>query len=45
MGKLITIDTLYGIVLKNVWGFIGWIGERGFEYEDNKLEIIYPESD
>ena len=37
MGKIITSEILYGVIFKCMWGFIDWIADRGYEYEEMKL--------
>jgi hypothetical protein len=32
-GNYFTLETAYGVVLKMVWTFAYWIGERGYEWE------------
>ena len=39
-GEFITLETVEGIILKTIWSFAGWIGERGFEYEESLLPRI-----
>lgn len=28
--NFINVDTVYGIVLRNIWGIVSWIAERGY---------------
>jgi len=30
LAKFINLDTVYGIILKNIWNLNSWVGERGF---------------
>lgn len=41
LGKIVNSDILYGVIFKSVWGFVDWIAERGYEYEENKLEEYF----
>lgn len=38
LGKIINSEILYGIIFKSLWNFVDWIAERGFEFEESKLE-------
>ena len=38
LSKIIQAEILYGIIFKNIWTFIDWIAERGFEFEEAQLE-------
>ena len=33
LGEVVTFYTASGVVLKLVWSFAGWIGDRGSEWE------------
>lgn len=37
LGRLISIEAVYGIVLKAVWAYTDFISMRGYEYEEWKL--------
>jgi hypothetical protein len=33
LGRLISVEAVYGIVLKSIWRFVEFISDRGYEYE------------
>ncbi len=39
--NFINVDTVYGIVLRNIWGIVSWIAERGYEWEEAALGELY----
>lgn len=41
LGKIINSDILYGVIFKSVWNFVDWVSERGYEYEEGRLEEYY----
>ena len=41
LGRLINIEAVYGIVLNSIWQFVEYISDRGYEYEEWKLEQYY----
>lgn len=43
--NFVNLDTVYGIVLRNVWNILSWIAERGFEWEEHVArEVVDRES-
>jgi hypothetical protein len=32
LSKIIQAEILYGIVFKNLWTFVDWIADRGYEF-------------
>lgn len=38
--KFINLDTVYGIVFKNIWNVVGWLAERGWEWEEYRVKEV-----
>lgn len=34
------LDTVYGVVLRNLWNIVAWIADRGYEWEEYALREL-----
>ncbi len=45
LSNFINLDTVYGVVLRNIWNIVTWIADRGYEWEEHALkEVVLRES-
>ncbi len=43
--NFINLDTVYGIVLRNIWNIVTWIADRGYEWEETAIiNVVKTES-
>ena len=40
LSKIINSEVLYGIVFKNLWPFVDWILDRGYEFQQAQLQNL-----
>lgn len=41
LGKIIQPEVLFGVIFKNLWTFVEWIADRGYEFEEAELEEYF----